>query len=428
MSARRFLTSLGLVLVTAACAENLSSPASMEQTPHFLKWTATTRPEFGFEGADRVGSRHARVVVPTPPLVAGTSSAMAKNDQLSWSHTVGSGPNRLLVVGVAIRDARKVVSGVSYAGKALIKLQAKDNHDGAVRVEQWYQIAPPSGSGTVTVTLTGDAKVAAGAVSFTGADQVAPFRGLVSAGSTETGTTNPAVADSSGVSELVVSAVAAEGDAGASLTPTTGQSQAWKRIYGNSGGDVVGGGSTTVGSAGLTVGWTKTTTAKWAIAAAAIKPAPGIALTQYQATFWAKRGTARSLQINYAAGGGTSPFMKLTISDPTYVPGRGTIAMGDSVLVTATVDPNALTVQLEPHQMQFGTVSPLQIWYSGAGGDLNGDGVVNSSDSYIETQLLGMWYQADPTSPWVPMAATQSTSTKSFTAALQHFSGYSVAW
>ena len=80
-----------------------------------------------------------------------------------------------------------------------------------------------------------------------------------------------------------------------------------------------------------------------------------MALTQYQATFWAKRGQARSLQINYAAGGGTSPFLKLTVSDPTYVPGRGNIAMGDSVLVTATVDPNALTISLEPHQMQFGT-------------------------------------------------------------------------
>jgi hypothetical protein len=428
MSVRRFLTSLSLVLVTAACAENLSSPASLEQGPRFLKWTTTTRPEFAFIGANAVGSRFAYVSVPTPAVVDQSSSTTASTASLSWSHSVGNGANRLLVVGVSIRNAGKTVTGVSYSGKALTFLQARNNHDAAVRVEQWYLIAPPAGTGTVTVTLSGSAKVAGGAVSFTGADQVSPFRGLMSNGSTNTGTDNPTVADSSGVAELVVGAVATEGDAGVSLTPMSGQSQAWKRVYGNSGGDIAGAASTTAGAAGLVVGWTKSVTAKWAIAAAVVKPAPSVALTQYQATLWAKRGQARTLQINYAAGGGTSPFMKLTISDPTYAPGRGDLAVGDSVLVTATVDPNSLTMWLEPHQLQFGSPAQLQLWYGGAGGDLNGDGVVNSSDSYIESQLLGLWYQADPSSPWYTIPATQSTSTKSFTAALQHFSGYSVAW
>jgi hypothetical protein len=341
---------------------------------------------------------------------------------------VGSGANRLLVVGVSIRNAGNVVSGVSYAGKALTFLQARNNHDGAVRVEQWYLVAPPSGTGNVTVTLSGSAKVVGGAVSFIGANQVSPFRGLAVNGSTDTGTNDPTVADSSGSAELVVSAVATDGNASKTLAPMTGQSQAWNFFYGTSGGDVGGAGSTTTGAADLMMGWTKGKNAKWAMAAAVVKPVVGVSLTRYQATFWAKRGTARSLQINYAANGGTSPFMKLTVSDPTYVPGRGTIAVGDSVLITATVDPNALTISLEPHQMQFGTTSPLQIWYGGAGGDLNDDGVVDANDSYIENNLLGMWYQADPTSSWAQIPATKSLSTKSFTSALQHFSGYAVSW
>jgi hypothetical protein len=222
--------------------------------------------------------------------------------------------------------------------------------------------------------------------------------------------------------------VATEGDAGQSLTPLTGQTQAWERYYGTSAGDVAGGGSTAGGSAELSMGWSKWVTAKWAIASAAIKPAPVVSLSQYQATFWAKRGVSRSVQINYSAAGGTSPFMKLTISDPTYVPGRGNIAMGDSVLVTATVDPSSLTVSLEPHETQFGTPSQLKIWYSGAGGDLNGDGLVDSDDSYIENQLLGMWYRAVPGDPWVTITATQSLTEKSFTSQLPHFSQYAVAW
>jgi hypothetical protein len=428
MSVRRLLTSVGLVLAASACSENLSSPSAMDPAPHFLRWAQSSRPQFAFEGANTVGSRFAYVSTPTPAVVDQSSSATASTASLTWSHTVGTGANRLLVVGVAIRNANNVVSAVSYAGKALTFLQARNNHDAAVRVEQWYLIAPPSGSGNVTVTLSGSAKVVGGAVSFTGANQVAPFRGLAVNGSTDTGTNDPTVTDSSGASELVVSAVATDGNAGKTLTPMTGQSQAWNLYYGTAGGDVAGGGSTATGTAGLTMGWTKGKNAKWALAAAVIKPAVGVSLTQYQAAFWAKRGTARSLQINYSANGGTSPFLKLTVSDPTYVPGRGNIAVGDSVLMTATVDPNALTISLEPHQTQFGTASQLQIWYGGAGGDLNDDGLVDANDSYIETHLLGMWYQADPTGPWSTIPATQSLSTKSFTAALAHFSGYSVSW
>jgi hypothetical protein len=428
MSVRRLMTSLGLVLAATACSENLSSPPALDAGPHFLKWAPTTRPEFAFIGANAVGSRFAYLSAPTPAVVDQSSSATATATSLSWSHTVGSGANRLLVVGVAIRNANNVVTGVSYAGKSLTLLQARNNHDNAVRVEQWYLVAPPSGTGNVTVTLSGGAKVVGGAVSFTGANQVSPFRGLAVNGSTDTGTNDPTVADSSGSADLVVSAVATDGNAAATLAPAPGQSQAWKLAYGPSGGDDVGAGSTATGAANLVMGWTKGKNAKWAMAAAVVKPAVGISLTQYQATFWAKRGTARALQINYSANGGTSPFMKLTVSDPTYVPGRGNIAVGDSVLMTATVDPNALTISLEPHQTQFGTPSQLQIWYGGAGGDLNDDGVVDANDSYIETHLLGMWYQADPTGPWSQISATQSLSTKSFTSALAHFSGYSVSW
>jgi hypothetical protein len=76
----------------------------------------------------------------------------------------------------------------------------------------------------------------------------------------------------------------------------------------------------------------------------------------------------------------------------------------------------------------FGTPAQLQFWYGGANGDLNGDGVVNGADATIESQLLGMWYQEGSTNPWTAVSATQSLSTKSFTAALQHFSGYAVSW
>lgn len=429
MSFQRLLRSLSVVLLLAGCADQVTlPPASEPAAPQFVRWAPSGAEVFGFEGASQVGSPRARVLVPTPPAVDRASSATGSTAQLSWPHTVGTGANRLLVVGVAIRNAGKTVTSVSYGGQALTFLQARNNHDGAVRVEQWYLGAPPSGTGTITVSLSGSAKVVGGALSLAGADQVSPFRGLAANGSTDTGTDNPVVGDSSAAGELVVTAVATDGAAGKSLAPMAGQAQAWKLYYGTSGGDVTGGGSSSAGAPQLVAGWTKDKTSKWAIVAVAVKPATVVALTQYQATFWARRGQSRTLQINYAGGGGTSPFLRLTTTDPTYVPGRGTLAVGDSVLVTATVDPASLTVWFEPHQLQFGTPASLQLWYTGAGGDLNADGVVNAADSYIENQLLGLWYQAEPGSPWSPIPANQSTGTKSFTASLGHFSGYSVAW
>jgi hypothetical protein len=420
MSVRRLLASLGLVLAATACSENLSSPPpAVDAGPHLLRWATPTRPEFAFLGADAVGSRFAYLSTPMRAVVDQSSSATLKATSLSWSHTVGTGSDRLLVVGVSVENGMSV-SAVSYRGAALTFLGANSNS--GFRAELWYLKSPASGTGTVSVTLSGSANMVAGAVSFFGADQFAPFGSFVSAtGSSATA----AVGVVSNTTNLVISALAIDG-AAASRTPAAGQTALWNRV---SSSTDVGGALSAAAGGTVTMSWMASSAQPWALAAAVVNPVQAkLGLTQYQATFWAKRGISRTLQINYSANGGTSPFMKLTVSDPTYVPGRGNLAVGDSVLMTATVDPNALTISLEPHQTQFGTPSQLQIWYGGAGGDLNDDGVVDANDSYIENNLLGMWYQADPTGPWSQISATQSLSTKSFTTALQHFSGYSVSW
>ena len=155
-----------------------------------------------------------------------------------------------------------------------------------------------------------------------------------------------------------------------------------------------------------------------------------LSLNQYSASFWAVRGEPRSLQINYlsATGDTSSPFLRLTTADPTYVPGVGDLASGDSVLITVTVDPNTIKVSLEPTGLLFGEPGQLQISYGGAEGDMNGDGVVDDADSYIESQLLGLWYREGTDSAWERIPAVQLLSDKSFTSALPHFSEYAVSW
>ena len=158
--------------------------------------------------------------------------------------------------------------------------------------------------------------------------------------------------------------------------------------------------------------------------------AGGVSLDRYTASFWAVRGEPRSLQINYRSSTGdtSAPFLRLTTADPAYVPGLGDLAPGDSVLITVTIDPENIKVSLEPTGLLFGEPGQLEISYGGADGDLNGDGVVDDTDSVIEGQLLGLWYREGTEGAWERIPAEQLLSDKSFTSALPHFSEYAVSW
>ena len=156
---------------------------------------------------------------------------------------------------------------------------------------------------------------------------------------------------------------------------------------------------------------------------------PPLSLDQNVVSFWAVRGESRSVVINYASSidSAVHPFLMLTTTDPQFVPGVGELAVGDSVLLTVSVDTGKIGVSLEPHGLQFGAPAQLKIWYGGAGGDLNGDGMVDSTDAKIEAQLLGLWYRADASEPWSKLSANQSLDEKSFSYGLPHFSEYAVA-
>lgn len=152
---------------------------------------------------------------------------------------------------------------------------------------------------------------------------------------------------------------------------------------------------------------------------------PPLSLDRYSTSFWAVRGEPRSVRINYQGADGdvSNPFLSLTITDPVFVPGMGDLAVGDSVLITVGIDTTHLGVSLEPSGTQFGAPAQLQIWYGGAGGDLNGDAQVDSTDAYIETQLLSVWYR-EGDSPWSLVPVSHSLEEKWFTTELPHFSEY----
>ena len=165
-----------------------------------------------------------------------------------------------------------------------------------------------------------------------------------------------------------------------------------------------------------------------ATAFSASRAAP-LSLDQYTVSFWAVRGQERSAGFNYrdALGETSHPFLILTITDPVALP-DSTFAQGDSVLVTVTIDTTKVGVTLEPAGLQFGESADLQLWYGGADGDLNGDGAIDETDSYIETELLGMSYREGTDGEWEPIPAIHVLEEKLFYVELPHFSEYAVSW
>jgi hypothetical protein len=285
-----------------------------------------------------------------------------------------------------------------------------------------------SGLSSISVNLSGAADAIGGAVTLSGVDQATPVGGFTASGSTGPGSGDPSAVVTNAAGDLVIAALAVAGNP-LSLTPAVGLTEIWS--------EQTGGGHTAVGALAfgldtVTMGWTKGSNAKWAIGAAVIKAATwtGPPLDQFQVSFMAVSGQPSSVQINYqgAGGGAPQPFLRLDVADPTYVPGRGNLAPGDSVRMTVTVDPVNIMVHLEPSAIQFGQPAGLSVWYGGAGGDLNGDGAVDGADADIESQSLKVWYQEGPADPWTAIAATQSPGDRTFTAELQHFSNYAVAY
>ncbi|MCH7713488.1 MAG: hypothetical protein IIC99_07680 [Chloroflexi bacterium] len=190
------------------------------------------------------------------------SSANGKSSALTWSHTVGAGDDRILVVGVSLK-ANNVVSGVTYGGQALTLVPGSvASHANGDRVELWYKVAPLTGANNVVVSLPSSVQTVAGATSWTGVHQSTPLGTAVPG----TGTSATASVDvGSIVGDVVVDAVSTAG----SVTVGANQTQQWNLAQAG----FKGGGSSEDGAdTTTTMSWTFTS-GDWAISGVALKQA-----------------------------------------------------------------------------------------------------------------------------------------------------------
>lgn len=157
-------------------------------------------------------------------------------------------------------------------------------------------------------------------------------------------------------------------------------------------------------------------------------------LETYQVTFVASRRRASTVTVNYQSVDGLTPgqpFLSFYIPKWSLVAGAGgtPLMKGDSITITLTIDSVAFSVDFQPSGVLFSNNAPatLTLWYENANPDLNGDGVVDSTDQALLQQLT-FYYQIAGTSTWTKHPSTNDPTVPSVSGALYHFSEYAVSW
>jgi hypothetical protein len=243
---------------------------------------------------------------------------------ITWSHTVGAGNDRILVVRVSNINATVSVSSVTYGGTALTSLASATSGAGATnaRASIWYLVAPPVGTATVLVTLSAKTWAIGNSDNYSGVSQYAPFGPTASATGSSTA---PAVTVTSATGDLVLDAGAAQGAAGAAAG---GAGQTISSAgTGSATTDVLVFFSTKAGAASSTpMSWTLTSSSPWVDLGVAMKPSYSVSGTVFEDVNYGG-GAGRNLATSSGAGL-TGATVELYSSTGSYLASTTTASGG----------------------------------------------------------------------------------------------------
>ncbi|OGH16329.1 MAG: hypothetical protein A3C97_03240, partial [Candidatus Levybacteria bacterium RIFCSPHIGHO2_02_FULL_37_11] len=116
-----------------------------------------------------------------------TSLSGQTGSPVNFSHTTGTGGNRMLIVAVTTDVSIRTVSSITYNGVSLAPIPGCQ-YTSYTNLEMWYLANPSSGSNTVSITLNGSGTWIASAVSYSGVAQTDPFRASCQTESGSSGT------------------------------------------------------------------------------------------------------------------------------------------------------------------------------------------------------------------------------------------------
>jgi len=213
------------------------------------------------------------------PIVAFDANSSGNNaggsTSVSWSHTTGSGQNRIMILGVSIRNTTISVSSITYGAQSLTFIRADTHASATIRSELWYLIAPASGTATITVTLSGTSKAVGGSSTYTGVAQTSPID--VNGGTTGTSSSPSQSVTVSTAGSWLLGHLAISGTGQTVSSEGSGQTMRWDNE--TSGGAAAsrnrghGSDKGPVGTGSQTMSWTASASVDWAVSVVAFKPA-----------------------------------------------------------------------------------------------------------------------------------------------------------
>ncbi|MGA3109615.1 MAG: hypothetical protein ABSD99_09265 [Candidatus Bathyarchaeia archaeon] len=229
------------------------------------RWFTVTFLLVGLMFLSTVSNVHAATIIGTDATVGTAKCPIsgACGSTLSWTHTVGSNSNRILIVGISAVPVSGDVSVtlVQFGSSSLTPLTPKII-TGRFLVQQWY-LLNPSGSATVTATFANSPAFAVGAsASFFNVAGVGASNGATGTGTTASVTVSAISGD------LVVDTLATS--VPLSVASDASQTQLWNLNI----EEVTGAGSDKPASSPVTMQWTfGGTTVLWALVAVDLQPA-----------------------------------------------------------------------------------------------------------------------------------------------------------
>ena len=153
------------------------------------------------------------------------------------------------------------------------------------------------------------------------------------------------------------------------------------------------------------------------------------ALQATTVSFYAKKGEDREVRLRFQNGEDYLRF-RVFASSLAQRPDGTAFAQGDSILITITVtDPTKLAADFQPSGLKFSSSAParLQFEFGECDKDLNGDGVVNTTDSAL-IPLISTWRQESAGAPWVKVSSTVEVEINEVQSSISGFSGYALAY
>ena len=213
-----------------------------------------------------------------PPSIAPDASSSftqsTSQNFISWSHTTGSGSNRLLVVTINIYNSGGVpatCSGCTYNGVAMTQ-QVTNVYTALnpeVRSYIYNLTNPPSGTYTVRANFSTSTFSVGAGVTYSGVDQTNPIQ--TSSSAVGSGTSQSVLVNVVGDGRAVYGSLASYRTSSSyAIADAGGQNHRWGQTGQSYKGD--GDDKLNVSPGGISIGWTTSATARYVCLAVAINP------------------------------------------------------------------------------------------------------------------------------------------------------------